>query len=342
MQEQLGHKISSKRAWKTADLDQYTGWKVIFSANEFAQLESSAASLPADRHKWLAISRQQLNAPELINRLDLVAAEINAGYGFAKISGLDLSNYDQDMIYRIYWIIAICLGDVVAQNAKGEMIGAVTDLIGGAARGNDDRGYTSSDELRFHCDGGGVSSLFCVRQAPVGGESAVVSLLSIYNEILAHHPQHLETLHRGFPLYQRKEEGDGRAKGEVSNSRFPTYSEKDGYLTAWLNLKLAELASEVSNSPYSHAELAALKTVEEIAERQEFKFSFRLVPGDLIVFNNFAMMHKRSAFQDDPDPNKRRLMLRLWLNLHCANVPSDQIAMLRSGFQHARRVITAG
>jgi hypothetical protein len=341
MQEQLGHKISSKRAWKTADLNQYAAWKVVFSTIEFEQLENAATGLPADRRDWLTISKHELNAPELVDRIDAVAAEINSGYGFAKISGLDISEYDQDMINRIYWVIAICLGDVVAQNAKGEMIGAVTDLIGGAERGTDDRGYTSSDELRFHCDGGGVSSLFCVRQAPSGGENAVVSLLSIYNEILENHPQHLEVLHRGFPLYQRKEEGDGREKGSVSRMRIPTFTEKEGRMTAWLNLKLAELASEVSNSPYSDAESKALKAVEEIAERDEFKFSFRLAPGDMIIFNNFSMMHKRSAFQDDPDPDKRRLMLRLWLNLHCADMPAPEVAMLRTGFPHAAPIITA-
>jgi len=210
--EQLGQKISGNRAWKTTDLNQTAGWNVVFSGLELEQLKRSAIGLPADRDEWLTISKQQLNAPELVGRLDAIAAEINDGYGFVKINGLDISQYNQDMIYRLYWVIAICLGDVVAQNAKGEMIGAVTDLIGGAARGTDDRGYTSSDELRFHCDGGGISALFCVRQAPTGGENAVVSLLSIYNEILEHHPEHLEVLHRGFPFTNEKKRGMVRTK----------------------------------------------------------------------------------------------------------------------------------
>ena len=93
MQEQLGHKISSKRAWKTADLNQYAAWKVVFSTIEFEQLENAATGLPADRRDWLTISKHELNAPELVDRIDAVAAEINSGYGFAKISGLDISEY---------------------------------------------------------------------------------------------------------------------------------------------------------------------------------------------------------------------------------------------------------
>ena len=341
MQEQLGRKVSSQRAWKRVDLDASTRWNVLLSNKAIEQLEVSAAGLPKDRLDWLNISKQELTGSELISLLDDVAEEINSGYGFAKIGGLDISKYSEDMIYRIYWIVALCLGEVVPQNAKGEMIGAVTDLIGGAARGTDDRGYTSSDELRFHCDGGGVSALFCVRQAPLGGENAVVSLLSIYNEILAHHPQHLDTLHRGFPLYQRKEQGDGREKGSVSSSNFPTFSENHGVISAWLNLKLAELASEVSDNPYSDAESEALRVVETIAERNDFKFSLKLVPGEVLIVNNFALMHKRSAFHDDPDPDRRRLMLRLWLNLHAAEQRSPAIAPLTSGFQHATPVIHA-
>lgn len=127
----------------------------------------------------------------------------------------------------------------------------------------------------------------------------------------------------------------------MSKSRIPTFTERDGRITAWLNLKLAELASEVSRSPYSDAESEALKVVEAIAERDDFKFSFRQAPGDLVIVNNFSIMHKRSAFKDDPDSSKRRLMLRLWLNLHCAQLPVPEVAMLRTGFRHAAPVIAA-
>jgi hypothetical protein len=38
-------------------------------------------------------------------------------------------------------------------------------------------------------------------------------------------------------------------------------------------------------------------------------------PGDIQFLNNYAIIHTRTAFRDDPDPDKRRLLLRLWLNL---------------------------
>ena len=69
----------------------------------------------------------------------------------------------------------------------------------------DSRGYESNDELNFHCDGGDCIGLACVRPSPTGGESGFVSLLAVYNELLAEAPELLEPLYEGFPLYQRKE-----------------------------------------------------------------------------------------------------------------------------------------
>jgi len=342
MTEIIGETIASNRAWRRADLDSHDRWQLQLSEQQCAQLERVARTLPVDTAEWLELKAADFDAPELLERMLVARAEVGQGFGFSVISGLDISAYSQDMLHRIYWVIAVMLGNVVAQNAKGELIGHVEDLIGGRARGDDDRGYTSSDELRFHCDGGGVSVLFCVRQAATGGDNAIVSLLSIYNELLETHPEHLQVLYRGFPLYQRKEAGDGRDQGSVSNFLIPSFSEKDGRISAWINLKLAELASEVSNTTHSSAERAALACVEAIAERQDMKYSLRLQPGQILVVNNFSLMHKRSAFVDYEQAQRKRLMMRLWLNLDNAPVPVRALAGLSAGFPRAKAVLHLG
>ena len=40
---------------------------------------------------------------------------------------------------------------------------------------------------------------------------------------------------------------------------------------------------------------------------------FLLQPGDMIFINNLTVLHARSGFENDPDPAKKRLLLRLWL-----------------------------
>ena len=37
-------------------------------------------------------------------------------------------------------------------------------------------------------------------------------------------------------------------------------------------------------------------------------------PGDIQFLNNFLILHSRKEYFDDPDPAKRRHLLRLWLD----------------------------
>ena len=38
-------------------------------------------------------------------------------------------------------------------------------------------------------------------------------------------------------------------------------------------------------------------------------------PGEASFLNNYAVMHARSEFEDWDEPEKKRLMLRLWLDV---------------------------
>jgi hypothetical protein len=39
----------------------------------------------------------------------------------------------------------------------------------------------------------------------------------------------------------------------------------------------------------------------------------RLAPGDMQFVHNHTMLHDRTGFEDWPDPDRRRHLLRLWL-----------------------------
>jgi Taurine catabolism dioxygenase TauD, TfdA family len=40
-----------------------------------------------------------------------------------------------------------------------------------------------------------------------------------------------------------------------------------------------------------------------------------LEQGDIQILNNYAVLHARDGFEDWPEQNKRRHLLRLWINL---------------------------
>ncbi|MEK9824292.1 MAG: TauD/TfdA family dioxygenase, partial [Gammaproteobacteria bacterium] len=243
---------------------------------------------------------------------------------------------DTERLRRVFWIIANGLGEPVMQNAKGEVLSIVADRFAGAERGVDTRGYESNDELRFHCDGGDCIGMSCIRQAPEGGTNGLVSLYTLYNEILNNDPQHLDALMQGYPLYSRKEKGDAESTktlGKVQPTRIPVFAWHQGAMSTWLNLQLAELAAEVSGQAYSDAEREALACIERHANRPDIQLTFKQEPGDVIFINNLAVMHRREKYHDAPDPAHKRALYRMWINLHHRRSVVPQNAALRNGIR---------
>ena len=272
--------------------------------------------------------------PTLRPLLDQVTKDLDEGRGFSVLRGIDTSATNEhgfsqvDWAYRINWVLAVALGNVIAQNANGEVIGAVQSLVDADDNGINTRGYVSSANLRFHCDGGDAVTLLCVRQAPEGGYNSLVSMHSIHNAMARECPGHLATLYRGLPMFMRAE---GNMESTIG-SRRPLFYDCDKYLLAWINLRLMELPYESTGKPMPADERAALDALEAIAERPEYKLSFKLQPGDMLLTHNFVCMHNRTHFTDDPDPEKSRLMLRLWYNIPGGRVEAIQPPEQRGGY----------
>src|SRR5262249_31570487 len=69
-------------------------------------------------------------------------------------------------------------------------------------------------------------------------------------------------------------------------------------------------------------ELGRAFTPEEIEAIDTFRataaalqFETRLAPGEATFLNNYTIMHARSEFTDWAEPERKRLMLRLWLDV---------------------------
>jgi hypothetical protein len=80
------------------------------------------------------------------------------------------------------------------------------------------------------------------------------------------------------------------------------------------------MVREIINAAFR--ELKREFTAEEIdaidafrATAQRLRFETRLEPGEASFLNNYTVMHARSEFEDWEEPEKKRLMLRLWLDV---------------------------
>ena len=314
-------------AWRSEQF-ACNDWIGALTPGQKQELDAAARALPADESRWLALTRADLDLPALGPRLDQVTEELEAGRGFAVLRGIDLPPTDLDYAYRVNWVLAVALGNVIAQNTNGEVIGAVQAAVDADDNGLNTRGYVSNADLRFHCDGGDVVTLLCVRQAPVGGLSSLVSMHSIHNAMARECPEHLQTLYRGLHMFMRKE-GD---LDSAVTPRQPLFFDRGDHLLAWINLRLMELPYESADKPMPPAERAALDALEAIAERPEHKLTFKLRPGDMLLTHNYVCMHNRTHFTEDPDPDKSRLMLRLWYNVPGSRVEAIQPPEQRGGY----------
>jgi hypothetical protein len=338
MEDAPGRPVTGSRAWRSVDFESPADWLTVLDASDVRTISDAANALPRDPHSWVGVEMAEVVLPEVASILSPVRDDLWDGRGFVWLRGLP--GDDPEHLRRLFWVIGNNLGEPVMQNARGQVLSEVTDLFAGAERGADTRGYESNDELRFHCDGGDGIGLACVRQAPSGGENGLVSLPAIYNELLAHHPERLAALERGFALYTRKESGgDPSRHGKVNDRRIPVFGWQDGRISCWVNIKLAELAAEMSETPFTEAEQAALTCVEDIAERDDMKLTARSQPGDVVWVNNLSVMHRRARYEDDPA--RRRLLYRMWNNRRDPQPVVVEHAALRGGIRGPRPTVGA-
>ena len=111
--------------------------------------------------------------------------------------------------------------------------------------------------------------------------------------------------------YQRHNVDTGNT---MAYCKQPIFSMCEGHFAASLLRVLIERAYASPNTPeMSPLQREALDYVEEVAESPDFHVTFRQAPGDLLFLNNFVTLHRRSAFEDAPDAQQKRLLLRVWL-----------------------------
>ena len=61
----------------------------------------------------------------------------------------------------------------------------------------------------------------------------------------------------------------------------------------------------------SELQREAIAAVQEIAAEQHLSMDFR--QGDMQFINNYVIFHSRTGYQEFPEPERKRHLLRLWL-----------------------------
>ena len=57
----------------------------------------------------------------------------------------------------------------------------------------------------------------------------------------------------------------------------------------------------------------AIRALQEVSERSGLGKDFTFERGQIQIANNKRLAHRRTAFRDWPEPERRRHLVRMWL-----------------------------
>jgi hypothetical protein len=303
--------ITGPSAWKGRDFAGDTSWIYNFTSQELAELDAALWHVASRGMALERIDRADFALPTLAPKLAAFLEEIRLGRGFVVLRGLPVENYTDDEVGTIFWGIGTHLGTAVKQNPLGDLLGHVYDH--GRRYGDIDvRGYETNAHLPFHTDGCDLVGLLCLRRAKSGGLSSIVSAVAIHNEIARTHPEYLRPLYRGYHYIKREA---ALTDDPVTPTRIPVFGYKDGCLSARLVRNQINAACVKRGIPLAGLEREALDYLDALAYSEDFHLDMDLQLGDMQLINNYTILHSRTGFEDWPEPERRRHMVRLWLSL---------------------------
>jgi hypothetical protein len=301
--------IASPAAWR-ADRVHPSEFVFELSRGQIRELDATARDLMERGTRLRDITRDDFALPRTEPLLRDVLNDVTKGRGFALIRGLDPSGYPDALAEILFWGLGQHLGIPEPQDASGVLIHRVKD-IGASVRGNDHvRGYQTNARLDAHNDGGDMVTLFCLRQAPYGGDSFLVSAASLFNAIVRWRPDVAWTLQQPFYFDARAQQ----RPGQPPYQQVPIFSFVDERVHVLYKRGYIHLAQRFDDVPtLSLKQMEALDYLDELCLDPRYRLEFRLRPGDIQIANNLNMLHGRTAFRNGARESTRRELLRLWL-----------------------------
>ena len=200
-----GEPVIDPADWRGAELEQQEGWRQAFSDAEVSDLlrmsQSVRARIGDDPNRLIDVPKDDLDLGCFAPKHAEILETLTSGAGVALLRGLPIDEMDPLDAAIIFWGIGRHMGEAVANNPDGDLIGHVTDL-GKDYRDPNVRGYQTNVTMDYHCDQSSIVGLLCVETAKSGGTSMVASSVAIYNAMLEQRPDLVAELMQ--PLYWTK------------------------------------------------------------------------------------------------------------------------------------------
>ncbi len=303
--------IGGPAAWRGVDMARRTDeWLYTLSDGEVAELDDA---LRRTRDKEIIdITREDFTLPALGPVLDDMRRELLQGRGFVVLRGVPVGDYTIEESARVYYGLGRYFGNARSQNGKGHVLGHVCDLgarFDAFKNPGKTRIYQTKVRQLYHTDSVDMVSLMCLQKSKSGGESSICSSITVHDEMWRQDRALWEVMYQPFWRDRR---------GEVPEGKKPYYPSAmfhyhEGLLSTTFSRDYAESCDRFPElPPMTEAQKASLDLFDTITEENCLKMAFE--PGDIQILHNHQILHARADFEDWPEVERKRHLLRLWLS----------------------------
>ncbi len=305
--------IDGPTAWRRADL-RSDDYRIPLSAVALDEIRRMRDEMRTHPLPTVLRAPAEFAMPQCSAAMTAARQVLDGGVGFAIVERLPLDELSADEATAVYWLLSSMIARPVAQKLDGTMIYDVHDTGKQALPGSGVRPDQTNIELKFHNDNSYNTTppdyvgLLCLRAAQHGGHSRVISFHTVHNRLLERHPELLPRLYRPFWFDRQREFHPGEAPVLAApvfeaaaglQARFSAHQIRGGYA--------------VRGEAFDGEGAAALAAMLDIFDDEELSADFDLEPGQMQFVHNRVLGHARTEFEDHPEPERRRHLVRLWL-----------------------------
>jgi hypothetical protein len=265
------------------------------------------------------VQRDDVAVPAVAAELEQVLDELLDGRGFALLRGLPIDALSPQQTELVFWIIGLHLGIPISQNDAGEVLVHVRD--DGLDFANPTvRGYQTRQRLDYHSDSSDIVGLLCLHPARTGGISTIVSATAVHDEMQRRQPELAALLREPWWFDRRK----GDTPENFFQRRICAYDDNGRLYTHYGRAHIESAVRGPGVPPLSAEQVAALDAVDDLTNSPEFVLNMQFQVGDVQFLNNYLVLHARTDYEDWPEPERKRDLLRLWLTVRRPlDLPAD-------------------
>jgi hypothetical protein len=303
--------VAGPSAWIGATLAALPEtWIYHLSDVEIAELATATSVARRSGLDLPDIRREHFPLPTLQATLALLVDEVLNRRGFVLIRGVPVEGRSMLECATAYWGIGTHIGSARSQNAMGHLLGHVRDLGLSAEKDPNVRIYQTAERQMFHTDWCDIVALLCLKTARRGGLSSIVSSMAIYNRMAIERPDLVKRLLQPFAMDRRGEVPPGARPF----TELPVFTDHDGLLSVLYSRRYIDSAQRFPEVPRLSAhDVEALDHFDTLANDAELRLDMEFRPGDVQLIHNHTILHDRTAYEDWPEPERKRHLLRLWL-----------------------------